>query len=38
MDLFIALGHRECIEGKLQALKWENKEFCNSQEADSNTV
>jgi len=35
MDLFIALGHRQCIEGKLQALKWENKEFRNSQEADS---
>jgi len=35
MDLFIALGHRQCIEGKLHALKWENKEFHNSQEADS---
>jgi len=35
MDLFISLGHRQCIEGKLQALKWENKEFRNNQEADS---
>jgi len=35
MDLSIALGHRQCIEGKLQALKWENKEFHNSEEANS---
>nr|ABD32443.2 hypothetical protein MtrDRAFT_AC151520g38v2 [Medicago truncatula] len=35
MDLFISLGHRQCIEGKLQALKSKNKEFCNSHEADN---
>lgn len=38
MDLFIALGHKQCIKGKLQALKWENKEFCNSQEANSKSA
>jgi len=35
MDLFIALGHRQCIKGKLQTLKRENKEFRKSQEVDS---